>query len=141
MNERENIRVTCKGKPRLFSKLSWLKDGKKVPQNVMITSEVKSWYVAKSVMRIENATKSDTGNYTCIGNVVQGHTVSTSATVTVRSEFNVIHIAHFALGCFVERETHTDIWTLLKPPSRLSNSLLPRVANRTVLTTPLYDIC
>ena len=101
VNEREKIRVTCKAETKLFSKLYWLKDGKKLPQAVIVKPEVLSSSVTKSVLLIENATINDTGIYTCVGSGMRGDTVSTSATFTVRSEFSrffMLFILHVLLS-------------------------------------------
>ena len=98
VNEKETISLTCKSKPRLFSKLSWLKDGKNVSDGAISTSDSQSFSVTRSVLKMDSATLNDTGNYSCIGQGWHGDVLSKYATIKVKSKFSLFKLLCFLLS-------------------------------------------
>ena len=94
VNERETIYLTCKCQLRLFSKLSWLKNGKNVSEGVMNIYDSQSSYVINSVLKINNAALHDMGNYSCMGQSFHGDTMSVHTIIAVKSKviFNFFFI-------------------------------------------------
>ena len=101
VNEKETILITCKSRPRLFSKLSWLKDGKNVSEGVVGISDPQLSHVTRSVLKIDSATLNDTGNYTCIGHGWRGGVVLTNATIIVKSMFILLTL--FTVGSTTQK--------------------------------------
>ena len=98
VNEGDAIRVTCRGKAKSFSSMSWVKDDRNLTDNVTVSYESKSGFVTKSVVQIRNATLSDAGKYTCEGKGVRGGSLSSYSIVTVRSRFTFL--CYFLLYIF-----------------------------------------
>jgi len=90
VNEGDAIRVTCRGKAKSFSSMSWVKDDRNLTDNVTVSYESKSGFVTKSVVQIRNATLSDAGKYTCEGKGVRGGSLSSYSIVTVRKIYSPI---------------------------------------------------